>query len=441
MASSNAASRILLIENLVPEAATELTRHIPEFIDHLEGSTSAAPMLRTIIDNAPVGALGAEQRNIIELLVRVFDTVFSEATIPSPFNKLLAQLQPLLLKTAVVDQQFFYNKNHPARCLLDQLAQSMVGIQMDAQFDDPLYKIIEQLINRLQQEFDQKLDAYSNAANDLRSFLESQQRDAETAVAAHIAEALHEEKMQQAQRAAANDIDVRIDTGEVAGFVEVFLDTQWMRVLTLTHSVAERKPKAHANALKAMDDLVWSIKPKLSTHERTELITRLPAMLSRINAWLNVVKWNGPERITFFSKLVERHAALVQGPVELSPRHQLHLAVNVAQKASERRLGRRARELDAPPVDQYVHLVDRLEVGSWVAFRRHNGVAAPFRLVWLSPLRGRFIFCNAHSGEPFAFTADEIALVLREQGASLITVQSVTTRALLAVLENPDDSC
>ncbi len=399
---------------------------------------SRAGMLRDIVHDAPSDALGAQERNIIELLARVFEFIFSDVSIPEPLKKLLTQLQLPLLKTALVDKDFFYSEDHPARRLLDQLAQSTVGMQPDASADDPLYKIIGQLIDRVQREFDQQLDLYTDVAADLQSFLSDQERSATSALATHIAEALHEELMKQAQHTAENDIAARIETGEVAGFVEVFLETQWLRVLTLTHSVGKRKPKALANALKAMDELIWSVKPKLSSEERAALITRLPSMLSLINAWLNVIKWDAPERVHFFSKLVERHAAVVRGPIELTPRHQLHLAVNVAQKASEWRLSRRARELNAPPVDQFVHQVDSLEIGRWIEFIRHNGVATPFRLLWHSPLRSRFIFCNHQYGEPFSFTADELALALREQGATLLALESVSKRALSAALDQLD---
>lgn len=402
------------------------------------GSELAAVILRNIVRDAPAGTLDAQAHAVIELLARVFDFVFSDAGIPSHLKKLLGQLQVPLLKTALIDKEFFYKENHPARRLFDQLAQSGVGMQAQAEADDPLYKTIEQIIDRVQRDFDQQLDLFTDVVADLETFLANQERDAESALKAPIAEALHEEKMQQAQLAAENDIAARIETGEVAGFVEIFLETQWLRVLTLTHSVARRKPKALVSALKAMDDLIWSVKPKVGTDERAELITKLPSILSRINAWLNAIKCDGPERITFFSRLVERHAAIVRNPAELSPRHQLHLAVNVAQKASERRLSRRARELDAAPVDQFVHEVDSLEKGNWIEFVRHNGLNTPFRLVWVSPLRSRFIFCNRQNGEPFSFTADELALALREQGATVLAIDSVSTRALSAALDDLD---
>ena len=431
--------------------ASSVTPLLMTYLSDLQRATLQSPLLesaphsehvtailRDIVRDAPAGSLGSEDNNTIELLARVFDFVFADPQLPSGLKKLLGQLQLPLLKTALVDKDFFYEETHPARRLLDQLAQSGIGMHPDIDADDPLYKIIEQLIDRVQHEFDLQLGLYTDIVADLQAFIADQESNAAGAIKAHIDEALHEEKMWQAQQAAENDIAARIETGEVAGFVENFLETQWVHVLTLTHSVAKRKPQALTNALKAMDDLIWSVKPKVSTEERAELMGKLPSMLSLLNAWLNAIKWDEPARVTFFSALVERHAAIVQRPVGLSPRHQLHIAVNVAQKVSERRLNQRARELDAPPIDQFVHLVDSLEIGRWIEFIRHNGAATPFRLVWLSPLRSRFIFCTRQNDEPFSFTADELALALREQGATLMPLESVSTRALSAALDSLD---
>ena len=407
--------------------------------DNVSLPFAATTSLRDIARDAPVGLLGTLEHNTIELLAQLLEVFFVDAHSTLPLKQFLAQLQLPLLKTALTDQEFFYREHHPARRLLDQLAQSSIGMHPDT--TDPHYQTIAHLVERLQLDRNVQSSAYTYAVDDLHTCLMDQERRTKKALKAPIAAALHEEKIWQAQQSAENDIAARIETGEVAGFVEVFLETQWVRVLTLTHSVAKRKPKALANALKAMDDLIWSVKPKVSAEESCELISRLPSMLSSINAWLDAIKWDGPERASFFSSLVERHAAIVQRPMELSPHHQLHIAVNVAQKASERRLSRRARELDAPRIDEFDHLVDSLEVGRWMQFISPTNEKTPLRLVWLSPLRRRFIFCHRQSDAPFLLTADALALALREQGATLIPHGSMSTRALTIALDRLESRC
>lgn len=397
--------------------------------------SQTAATLRHIPRQAPSGSMSAMDQNTIELLARIFDFVFSDHNIPDEIKGLLGQLQVPLLKTALIDKEFFFSDTHPARRLLERLAQSGLGLRHDTGADDPLYKIIEQIVDRVQQEFDQHLGLYSEVVADLEAFITEEEKTARSALKTSISEALREEKMRQAQEAAENDVAVRIETGEIAGFVEIFLETQWVRILTLAHSVAERKPQALEKALKAMDDLIWTVKPKVSPEERKELVNKLPSLLSLLNAWLNAIKWDEPERVEFFANLVERHAAMVRVPTELTPGHQIEIAVNVAQKASERRLSKRAREMQEKPIDQFVHVVDSIELGTWVEFVRNNGVRIAFRLAWISPLRSRFIFSNRQGDDPFSFTAGEFASALREQGAVVMPRESVVTRALTEALK------
>ncbi|NDP58701.1 MAG: DUF1631 domain-containing protein [Oxalobacteraceae bacterium] len=406
-------------------------------LNYLDGLRQAAPVtsLREAARHAPADALTPADHNTIELLARMFDFVFGDSTIPDHVKQLLGRLQVPLLRTALVDKEFFFSAACPPRRLLDQLAASGRGLQHGAFADDPLYRFIEQIVERVQHEFDQQIGMYSTVVADLEAYLLAEQESEHSALRPRIDEARRQENIQQARELAENDIARRIESGEVAGFVEVFLETQWIHILMLAHSVAARKPEALDKALQAMDDLIWSVRPKVSPQERKDLVSKLPALLSLLNGWLNAVKWDAPERVTFFSNLAERHAAIVRLPAERSARHRIELAVNVAQKASERRLNRRAREMHEVPLDQFVHVVDSIEPGSWVRFVRNNGEAGTFRLAWISPLRTRFIFSSRHSDESFVFTADELAAALREQGAEVLPHGSVVTRALAAALE------
>jgi hypothetical protein len=58
-------------------------------------------------------------------------------------------------------------------------------------------------------------------------------------------------------------------------------------------------------------------------------------MLTLLNAWLNAIKWDEPDRFCFFPNWPSA-TLLLPAPLELSPRRQLEIAVNIAQRASEK---------------------------------------------------------------------------------------------------------
>lgn len=396
-----------------------------------------AAILREVKNQAPHGSLSAFDENTIELLARIFDFIFVQQDIPADFKKLIGRLQIPLLKAALIDRNFFFQEAHPARRLVEQLAKSGAVWNQERGHDDPLYKMAEQIVDRVQQDFDRQIDLFSDVVSDLESFLELEDKALEADLSDPIDEARRQEKLRQARQWAEEDVAQRIATGEVAGFVETFLEDQWTRILTLAHSVEETRPEALTQARKAMDDLIWSIKPKSSPEERKALVTRLPAMLSMMNAWLNAIKWDEPERVVFFSNLVERHAAIARVQLELSPRRQVELAVNVAQKASERRMSIRVRQMNQPQ-DEFARQVDGLVCGQSVEFSRTNGVRTTFKLAWISPQRGQFIFTTRQGQESCSFAAEELAQNLREHRADVIPAVSIVDRALAAALDEID---
>jgi hypothetical protein len=158
-------------------------------------------------------------------------------------------------------------------------------------------------------------------------------------------------------------------------------------------------------------------------------------MLAMLNAWLNVVKWDGADRVDFFSQLAERHASIVRTQVELVPRYEFELALNAMERASERRLNKRATEQPAIPVDEFVHLVDALESGDWLDFYNDDDVPSKRKLAWISPGRTRFIFAGRPAGQPFTMNFEELAQTFREGRAEVVKAEAVMDRALGALLE------
>jgi hypothetical protein len=413
-------------------------------IDQIEATDSSfdlfkgATTLRKVKEHVPPGTLTHIDENTIELLAKIFDYVFLEQDLPEDMKRLIARLQIPLLKAALLDKKFFVEDDHPARRLIDTLTKSGKVWDPTKGRDDPLYKMVEQIVERVQKEFDQQMGLFTDVVSNLESFLATEEKLSESVLAEPIAEALRQEKMRLAQETAEADVALRVETGEVAGFVEVFLETQWTRILTLAHSVKDQKPDVLKKALAAMDDLVWSVKPKTSPEQRKELITKLPSILAMLNAWLNAIKWNDPERVVFFSSLAERHAALVRVQPELSPRHQIETAVTIAQKASERRLSKRMKQEQVQCYDEFTRMVEDIEQGCWMDFLRNNGQTAKFRLTWISPGRSRFIFTNRMGQDPFTFTAEELAQALRERKANLVPIESIVDRALATALEEAE---
>ncbi|MBC3875612.1 DUF1631 family protein [Undibacterium flavidum] len=392
--------------------------------------------LHKVLHASSAQKLSVVERNTIELLARIFDYIFADPSLGNDIKSMMVQLQIPIVRVALSDRDFFFRESHPARTLLDMLGSSGILLDAESASVDPLLGVIGDVIERVQSEFDQHIELFSDVVSDLESYLKEEELKAQAAISQPVQTALSEEKMRVSRELAEHDVAIRVETGEVAGFLEVFLEEQWIRILTIAHSVKEEKPHALENALKTMDDLIWSLKPKNSPEERKELIAKLPAMLTLLNAWLNAIRWDEPDRVLFFSKLAERHAAMARAPLELSPRRQLEIAVNIAQRASNRRLDRFVQEKVAQTDDEATKQVAALERGMWLDFNDEDEQITRYKLAWISPKRSSFIFASRQGDQAFSISIADLEARYRSGTVNTIQANSLVDRALTYALKD-----
>lgn len=416
----------LIARKVLPEVEQTYRQRIAE--RDLAPPPSIVDRLRTWL--APEGTLNIIEARATALLERMAAHVLRNEQIPAKARDVLGRLQAPLSRLAVADKEFFFDDRHPARRLVQALIDAGLGCNESSNGADPLYRMIEQLVERAQSD-----TAFEQMRQDLDSFILREDRKLAGRLREQITEATREEDRRQAQRLAENDVITRIENGEVAGFVEVFLQTQWLRVLAFAYSMRDAHPDLLPKVLAVMDDLIWSVKPKAGPVERKELVHRLPAMLAVLNAWLNVVKWHGIERDSFFSTLAGHHAAAMRTPAGLTPRDQLEMRMDVVQKASEHQLTRRAQEQQQAALAEFMPLVDRLAPGRWVELVRNNGSRVNCKLMWVSRARSRFVFIAPQTQLVFMLSDEALAQALRANRASVIRSDAVIGRALAAALE------
>jgi hypothetical protein len=278
-------------------------------------------------------------------------------------------------------------------------------------------------------------EAFAEAVAELEAGIAAEESAQEQAIAGPVASALKQEKLQVATRAARDAVLLRVQAGDLGQVVGGFLEQRWTTVMTFAYSIEEDKPGAVGNATRAMDDLIWSVKPKPTQEQRKALIGKLPRLLTTLNKWLDAIKWQDAERLQFFALLAECHASIVRAPIELSPERQLELAVEAAQQDALRRveLEQAAAEQEAVR-RQAISPVDGLERGMWFEFRMQEG-ARKVKLAWVSPLRTLFIFSGAGRREAFSLSAEKFADLLHAGTARVLAIDGVVGQVLSEAMQ------
>lgn len=236
------------------------------------------------------------------------------------------------------------------------------------------------------------------------------------ALTRQISQALQYERMMQGLQHADQDLEARMENGEVPGFIEQFLQQHWRPVLAHAYCEAD---EAHCNALlQLMDDLIWSVQPKFVQEQCLECLQRLPGMMNALESTLDQSEWHGAGRMAFFKTLAERHSLVVRGPV--SSRRKIEMAVNSAQKASERRWEQESRA-QALAEDQSMLAARAMKLGEWVEILNDTENALHYyKLAWISPRHAILVFIERNGQDFFSLTIEQLALRLHDHRARVL---------------------
>jgi hypothetical protein len=441
-ALAGAAPLLDLLARIEPALAA-LDAHAGETPPQAEGRAAIPhnvfylPRLKQSLQQSlPKGSLSRGDERTLDLLSRVFETVLLDDSMPASARALLQLLQVPVLKAALLDKRFFFEEAHPARRLVDLL--SKMGWEQRQDAADPLFQAMRRSVEQVGNKEGEA--GFVAAVAELEAGIAEDESAQQAALETPVAAALKQEKLALATRAARDAVALRLGDdklggdkldGDAADVIKGFLRQRWTTVLTFAHTIEIEKPGAVNNATRAMDDLIWSVKPKATQEQRKALIGKLPRLLATLNKWLDAIRWQDAERLQFFARLAECHASIVRAPIELSPERQLELAVEAAQQDALRRVElENAAAEQAAARREAVSPVDGLERGTWCEFRGDAGTSK-VKLAWVSPLRTLFIFAGAGRREAFSMSAEKLAAALHSGSVRVLAIDGVVGQVLL----------
>ena len=304
----------------------ELLRHLPEPAAAGRGDAQALGQRLNPHRAALVASAGNPvDRQIIELLSRVFDSMLCDPQLPASFLTVLARLQASALRVALHDPAMLDSKQHAVWLLLDRIGEAACG---HPQPSDPRAAAVLQFCQTMADElaYASAPDAplYRGALSRLDMFLadalEAQLRAAQPAVATlELAE--RRELLQQnlAQRLVDQMVPMRTSPG-----VRRFVTATWAKVLAESVLRFGEQAEATRGYVKLVDELLWSVQLPDHPQSRQRLLTLLPSLLERLRAGMALIGLPGGEQERVLDELMAIHTEALRpgvrgGSAALSP--------------------------------------------------------------------------------------------------------------------------
>ncbi|MDE2155315.1 MAG: DUF1631 family protein [Xanthomonadaceae bacterium] len=225
-------------------ALAALQQHLAQVTDRAGRELRSAQRLREELlaqlnVNRPSGAprtqLSGEQGDTVELVAMLFEQIGQQLKQGGNAHALLGNLQLPVLRLAVTDHEFFEQREHPARKLLDKVTE-VANDWLDGNDDESdraLATTLEQLVARTHQE-PPSAGLYTTLLADIEHHLSLLSRKAQAAERRHTEAARGRERLDQARRRAAEVMAERFAQSPPRGLLRTLMDRAWSDVLALT---------------------------------------------------------------------------------------------------------------------------------------------------------------------------------------------------------------
>ena len=285
-------------------------QNLPQFTQPQETRFDAEAIKQAVLAEIAKTSGGAVTKRInqiaektIDFIELIFDAIIDDEDISDTIKTLLLRLQIPIIKASMADQEFFIYDDHPARVLLDTIADVGVGI---TDHSDEMYIQLDKIIAHILAEYELTIDTFQTALDNLNVIIEEQEA---------IARAIEEEEQLQILRKHARATVLKAIRTTTAGKtlpepVHPLILKRWP-TLMFNHYLQEGKENNQwVNLALTLRHIVESVQPITSPEQLAKLMAEKEELLEQTENYLNISsksKKDVQDILTAYNETLQSH--------------------------------------------------------------------------------------------------------------------------------------
>ena len=286
----------------------ELLRHLPSEASLTGRSPSGANRLEQHRAALVASASEPIDRQVIELVTRLFESLLADSQLPGAFKPLIARMQIAVLRVVLAENTVLDAYDHPVWRLLDRIGEVSLGY---SRIEDPRLSSFLSFASAVAEEMagasSPDTALFRRGLNRIDVHL-SEQLQAQLRAAHASVDALQlserREILQQHLGQRLTDQMVQVRTTPT---IRRFVTTTWAQVIAEDMLTKGEQSEATMSDLKTVDDLLWSLKIPDHPQSRQRLLHLLPGLLHRIRVGMELVALPLPEQQAVLNELMTIH--------------------------------------------------------------------------------------------------------------------------------------
>ncbi len=297
----NADSSSAAHSNFFPETTTQDFGHqeiihalsgiqnLPQFTQMEQARFDAEAIKQAVLAEIAKTSGGAVTKRInkiaektIDFIELIFDAIVDDEEISDAIKTLLLRLQIPVIKASMVDQEFFIYDDHPARVLLDTIADAGAGI---TEHSDVMYKKLDKVISSILNEYDITTETFQSALDELNTIIEEQEASART---------IEQEEQQQLLRKHARATVLKTLRATTTGqslpeAVHPLILKRWPTLMFNHYLKKGKENDEWVNLAFTLRHLVESVQPITSAEQLAKLVAEKEELLAQTEIHLNTL--------------------------------------------------------------------------------------------------------------------------------------------------------
>jgi hypothetical protein len=360
--------------------------------------------------------LSSADEDAVDLVGMLFDVLLDERHFEPDVRRKIGRLLVPYVKVAVKDRRMFLSKGHPARRLLNAVAEACEGNQGDGPQECELLERVDGTIARLVAEFNEDLAIFETLEQELRAFMAQHRKRVELAERRAAETQSGRERLVQARADAAADLAQLRGTRQLPPVLDELVTRYGSHHLS---QVGLRDGKASARYTQSLQVLGRV----LVAFDHAELGTppgQLPALdrepLQAILASSGCIGSAADDALAAIERTLAQLAAGDEAAAHAAHMPEQVVALPPPEPTPALVLVADSSKLDFDPA--MAERIRGLPIGTWLQLTSESGRSEPAKVSWISPISSRLLFVNRRGIRVLVASAEELAAM-----AKLGTVQ------------------
>lgn len=356
----------------------------------------------------------------IDLVGMVFEYMLKDENLPDSIKALLSYMHTPFLKLAFIDPGFFEQPEHPARMLINSLAEAGIRwVGNDGTVQHDMYNKIKDVVDRVLRDFKNDVRVITELLLEFNTYTKNIVRRQELMEKRAAEKAQGEERLREVKLKVNEEVRRRTDDRELPSAVLLFALQPWSDYLSFALLRYGEKSEKWANALAVVDDLLWIIEPQTAAADVERQAELAPGLLRDIETGFETIGYDqtkGKKLLDAISSLIEMAQQSKKAEPAPAPMRD-KLEKIAAEKAGQTTLDETDISKEEAKIVENLKLI---EFGTWFEFEGGKRL----KIAWYNARTSHYMLVDQMGKKVAMMSGLEIAREMMAKRAKIIAGSS-----------------